>query len=92
MARSSRGGYMSGGTRNILNSDNNNIFSILLNSLTFGIFDIHQCNSEDNSWYCKFSRFFGALMKIIIILFIFYALYILIFKTNIFSSKKYRKK
>ena len=61
-------------------SDNNNILSNLLNSLTFGIFDIHKCDANDQTWYCKFSRFFGSLLKIIVLLIIFYVGYKLIFK------------
>jgi hypothetical protein len=67
------------GSGGILSSDNNNFLGSLLGSLTFGFFDVHKCDAEDNTWYCKFSRFFGALMKVIFLAIIFYVAYNIFF-------------
>jgi hypothetical protein len=59
-----------------------------LGSLTFGFFDVHKCDAEDNTWYCKFSRFFGALMKVIFLAIIFYVAYLIFFRGNRLSGGK----
>ena len=87
---SSRGG----GGGSILSGDNNNFLGSLLGSLTFGFFDVHKCDAEDNTWYCKFSRFFGALMKVIFLAIIFYVIYVIFFRGNRLSGgkMKFRRK
>ena len=77
----------SSGSKSILTSNNNNFLGSLLSSLTFGIFDIHNCDSDDESWYCKFSRFFGALIKIIVLGIIIYGAYIIFFTRNTKGGK-----
>ena len=86
---SSRSG--SGGT---LTGNNNNFLGSLLGSLTFGFFDVHKCDAEDNTWYCKFSRFFGALMKVIFLAIIFYVAYVIFFRGNRLNGgkMKFRRK
>lgn len=93
MAKSGRS-RASSGNGSMLTSDNSNILGSLLSSLTFGIFDIHQCDSEDESWYCKLSRFFGALIKVILLAIIFYAAYVIFFRGNRLSGgkMKFRRK
>ena len=82
-----RGGS-SGKLGNILRNDNNNFLGSLLGSLTFGFFDVHNCDTEDDTWYCKFSRFFGAFIKLLFLVIIFYIGYTLIFKQNIKKGGK----
>tara|TARA_B110001450_G_scaffold69519_3_gene65750 strand:- start:16536 stop:16823 length:288 start_codon:yes stop_codon:yes gene_type:complete len=84
--RSSSSSRSGGGS--ILSSDNNNFLGSLLGSLTFGFFDVHKCDAEDNTWYCKFSRFFGALMKVIFLAIIFYVGYVIFFRGNRLSGGK----
>jgi len=93
MAKSGRS-KASNGNGSILSGDNSNILGSLLSSLTFGIFDIHQCDSEDESWYCKLSRFFGALIKVIFLAIIFYVGYVIFFRGKRLSGgkMKFRKK
>ena len=87
MARSGRS-RASSGNGSMLASDNSNVLGSLLSSLTFGIFDIHQCDSEDESWYCKLSRFFGALIKVIFLAIIFYVGYLIFLKPRFGKSFK----
>ena len=75
------------GGESILSSDNNNFLGSLLGSLTFGFFDVHKCDAEDNTWYCKFSRFFGALMKVIFLAIIFYVAYNIFFGRTMKGGK-----
>ena len=76
--------------------NNSNILDSLLNTLTFGFFDVHKCDAEDNTWYCKFSRFFGAIIKVIFLLIffyiIFYVIHIIFFKRNTLSGGKMKLK
>ena len=83
--RSSSSSRSGGGS--ILSSDNSNILGSLLSSLTFGFFDVHKCDAEDDSWYCKFSRFFGALIKVIFLAIIFYAIYVIFFRKTMKGGK-----
>tara|TARA_B110000971_G_scaffold31933_1_gene29399 strand:+ start:115 stop:408 length:294 start_codon:yes stop_codon:yes gene_type:complete len=86
--RSSSSSRSGSGGGSILSSDNNNFLGSLLGSLTFGFFDVHKCDAEDNTWYCKFSRFFGALMKVIFLAIIFYAAYIIFFRKTMKGGGK----
>ena len=98
MAKGGRSGKSSsGGLGNMFKNDNSNFLGSLLGSLTFGFFDVHKCDAEDDTWYCKFSRFFGALMKVIFLaIFLaifFYAAYIIFFQRNTKGGKmKFRRK
>lgn len=95
MAKGGRSGKSSsGGLGSMLGGDNSNFLGSLLGSLTFGFFDVHKCDAEDNTWYCKFSRFFGALMKVIFLVIIFYVIYIIFFRGNRVSGgkMKFRRK
>ena len=87
MARFGKSRSSSGGG-SILRNDNNNFLGSLLGSLTFGFFDVHKCDAEDDTWYCKFSRFFGALIKVIFLAIIFYAGYTIFFRGNRLSGGK----
>ena len=82
-----KGGISRSSTRSMLGGDNNNFLGTLLSSLTFGFFDVNVCDAEDNTWYCKFSRFFGALMKVIFIVIIFYVIYYIFFTKNVKRGK-----
>jgi len=89
MAKGGRSGKSSsGGLGNMFKNDNSNFLGSLLGSLTFGFFDVHKCDAEDNTWYCKFSRFFGALMKVIFLAIIFYAAYIIFFRKTMKGGGK----
>ncbi len=93
MAKSGRSGKSSsGGLGSMLGGDNSNFLGSLLGSLTFGFFDVHKCDAEDNTWYCKLSRFFGALMKVIFLAIIFYVIYIIFFRGNRVSGGKMKLK
>ena len=85
--RSSSSSRSGGGSGSILSSDNNNFLGSLLGSLTFGFFDVHKCDAEDNTWYCKFSRFFGAFMKVISLAIIFYVAYNIFFRRTMKGGK-----
>jgi len=88
MAKGGRSGKSSsGGLGNIFKNDNSNFLGSLLGSLTFGFIDVHKCEAEDDTWYCKFSRFFGALMKVIFLAIIFYAAYIIFFRKTMKGGK-----
>ncbi len=81
-------GRSSGKLGNILRNDNNNFLGSLLGSLTFGFFDVHKCDTEDDTWYCKFSRFFGAFIKLLFLVIIFYIGYTILFRGNRLSGGK----
>jgi hypothetical protein len=88
MAKGGRSGKSSsGGLGNMFKNDNSNFLGSLLGSLTFGFIDVHKCEAEDDTWYCKFSRFFGALMKVIFLAIIFYAAYIIFFRKTMKGGK-----
>ena len=89
MAKGGRSGKSSsGGLGNMFKNDNSNFLGSLLGSLTFGFIDVHKCDAEDDTWYCKFSRFFGALMKVIFLAIIFYAAYIIFFRKTMKGGGK----
>ena len=89
MAKGGRSGKSSsGGLGNMFKNDNSNFLGSLLGSLTFGFIDVHKCEAEDDTWYCKFSRFFGALMKVIFLAIIFYAAYIIFFRKTMKGGGK----
>jgi len=89
MAKGGRSGKSSsGGLGNMFKNDNSNFLGSLLGSLTFGFIDVHKCEAEDDTWYCKFSRFFGALMKVIFLAIIFYAAYVIFFRKTMKGGGK----
>ena len=82
--------------RSINKTNNNNntpsIGQTLLSNFQFGIFGVNKCDSDDDSFYCKFSRFFSIIMMIIMLCIIAYVIYILlknyIFKSNSYGGKR----
>lgn len=56
----------------------------------FGFRQINICNSNDESFYCKFMRFFQLFITIIIFIVIIYFIYTYLVKPFVFQQKKRR--
>ena len=59
---------------------NNSFLSNIFSNFHFGVFGVNECKTNDDTWYCNLSRFFSAVMMILILLailgFIFYLIQI----------------
>lgn len=61
----------------------------LLNNLSFGVFSVNTCESDDHDWYCQLSRIFSTILMLFAILIIIY--YSFIFLKHTYFSKIKRK-
>ncbi len=59
----------------------------LLGNFQFGVFGVNKCDTEDDTFYCNFSRFFSMIMMLIVLCAILYTVYVL-FKSVAFTSKR----
>jgi len=60
----------------------------LLSNFQFGVFGVNKCDSDDDSFYCNFSRVYSIIMMVIMLCITAYIIYILL-KTHVFKSKSY---
>lgn len=67
------------------------IGSTLLNNFQFGVFGVNKCDSEDDTFYCNFSRVFNIIMMILVLIAIGYVIYTFLHLSN-YKMPKWKKK